>query len=104
MTALASVSLLARPRLALPVLRWPVLTVIVLTAGTLVVFPFLEAATTVVHFYPGGEGIRSAFNPLGVAEELTQACLAILLGATLLMVLIRPLMAARRRRIVPPAT
>jgi hypothetical protein len=96
-TALAAISLPARPRAELPVLRWPVLAVIVLTAVALVLFPLLQAATTVVGFYPGGAGVRTMLNPLGVAEELVQGFLVILLGVTLLAAVARPLWVLRRR-------
>ncbi len=60
-------------------------------------FPLLQAVTTVVGFYPGGAGVRTMFNPLGVAEELVQGCLVILLVVTLLAAVARPLWVLRRR-------
>lgn len=73
------------------------LAVIVLTAVALVLFPLLQAATTVVGLYPGGAGVRTMFNPLGVAEELVQGSLVILLVVTLLTAVARPLWVLRRR-------
>jgi hypothetical protein len=104
-TALAAISPPARPRAELPVLRWPVLAVIVLMALALVLFPLLQAATTVVGFYPDGASVfypdgasvRTMFNPLGVAEELAQGSLVILLVVTLLTAVARPLWILRRR-------
>ena len=100
-TALATVSLLARPRTGWLAVRWPGLAVMLATAAALAVFPLVEASSTTVVRSPDGAATGS--NPLSMAEGLVQAGLVAVLSVTLLVVMARPVWRARRRRKVPPA-
>jgi hypothetical protein len=97
-TALAALTLVARPEASpRPLTRWA-LTAVLAAALVLAAFPIVEGATTTVMIYPDGAGTAS--SPLFGIDGLLKIGLLTMLALAVLVAVLRSGPAARRRVMV----